>query len=106
LPSHLTFLKIFRAWVQKKKVCVTPHIKHSFLPPMVKRGSPGVDVEKTQVEKTTTLQVQKTLQVELNSEDAQKLQIISRDIARIELVLGASLSLSFFLLLHERLAHW
>jgi hypothetical protein len=48
---------------------------------MVKRGSPGVDVEKS------------PLQVELSDADAEKLQAISRDIARIELVLGPFVSL-------------
>ena len=43
-----------------------------------KRGSPGADVEKS------------FMNVDLSDEDAQKLQAIQKDIARIELLLGKS----------------
>ena len=43
-----------------------------------KRGSPGADVEKS------------FMNVELSDEDAQKLQAVQKDLARVELLLGVS----------------
>jgi template-activating factor I len=47
-----------------------------------KRASPGADVEKNPL-----------ANVELNNEDAQKLQDIQKDIQRVELVIGELLSI-------------
>lgn len=46
-----------------------------------KRASPGTDVEKNPL-----------ANVELNNEDAKKLQDIQRDVQRVELVIGELLS--------------
>ena len=46
----------------------------------VKRASPGADVEKNPLG-----------DVELSDEDAVKLQTVQKDVARVELALGASL---------------
>ena len=50
----------------------------------VKRASPGADIEKNPLG-----------DVELTDEDAVKLQAIQKDIARVELALGACLSLAW-----------
>jgi template-activating factor I len=44
---------------------------------MVKRASPGANTEKSPLS-----------DVELSDENAQKLQVVQKDIARLELVLG------------------